>query len=97
MVDRTKDVLSQVSNIQEKGVAGAYDSQFVEIEEFLARAQSVLESNEGMDMLRQKMADIESKNQDGQTRLKDIYNSFGEINDNNEQQMDKLEEQMVSH
>ena len=48
-----------------------------------------------MDLLRQKMGDIESKNQDGRTRLKDIYNSFEEIEDNNEMQEDKLQEQKV--
>ena len=77
---------NKVANIQEKGVAGVYDSQFAEIERYLERARSVLESNPEMNSLADTMRGIESQTNRGETRLNDIERSFGNIERKNDEQ-----------
>ena len=48
-----------------------------------------------MNMLKERMEGIESKNQDGTTRLSDIYTSFDEIESKNDDQLDKLRSMKV--
>ena len=46
-------------------------------------------------MLKERMEGIESKNQDGTTRLSDIYTSFDEIESKNDDQLNKLRSMKV--
>jgi len=71
-------------------VAGAYDSQFAEIEKYLNNAKSVLESNREMKDLEDFMRNIESESTRGKTRLHDIHNSFVEIEQINNRQKGQL-------
>ena len=48
-----------------------------------------------MNMLKERMEGIESKNQDGTTRLSDIYTSFDEIESKNDDQLNKLRSMKV--
>merc|ERR1712176_741192 len=89
-IEETKIVLEKVENIQEKGVAGAYDGQFSEIERYLNNARNVLDDNREMTDLADFMEDIESQTVQGQTRLTDIRNSFRSISDNNDDQKKAL-------
>ena len=61
----------------------------------MRQAKSILNSDEGMNMLKERMEGIESKNQDGTTRLSDIYTSFDEIESKNDDQLDKLRSMKV--
>lgn len=92
LIADTDKVLQQVANIQEKGVAGAYDAQFAEIEHYLGNAKRVLEENKDMEQLEKYMRDIESESQRGKTRLADIYVSFQDINRKNDDQRRDLDE-----
>ena len=92
LIEDTANVLEKVANIQEKGVAGAYDSQFAEIERYLNNAKSVLESNKDMKKLEDFMGDIESETTRGETRLADIHGSFVEIEELNDTQKRELHE-----
>lgn len=71
-------------------MAGAYDSQFAEIEKYLNNAKSVLESNREMKDLEDFMRNIESESTRGKTRLHDIHNSFVEIEQINNRQKGQL-------
>lgn len=95
LIGETTEVLAQVNTIQEKGVSVVYDSQFDKIEQFLNRARAILESEEGMIMLQKTMTSIESKNQNGRTRLDDIYGSLDEIGQTNGEQNEQLEDMKV--
>ena len=61
----------------------------------MRQAKSILNSDEGMNMLKERMEGIESKNQDGTTRLSDIYTSFDEIESKNDDQLNKLRSMKV--
>ena len=95
LIGETTDVLAQVNTIQEKGVSVVYDSQFDKIEQYLNRARSILESEEGMVLLQNMMKSIESKNQNGKTRIDDIYDSLGEIREVNGEQKQTLTDMQV--
>ena len=96
LIGETTEVLAQVNTIQEKGVSVVYDSQFDKIEQFLNRARAILESEEGMILLQKMMTSIESKNQNGRTRLDDIYGSLDEINQTNGEQQEQLAQMQVT-
>jgi laminin beta 1 len=90
LIAETTRVLAKVADIQEKGVAGAYDSQFAQIENYLNNAKALLEDDGQVMALESFMKDIESNAKDGNTRLVDIYQAFNDIHNTHDFQKSEL-------